>query len=130
MVITSLSLHHQEIPASLHATQLNPAIDFSASPFVVQQKTAPWHESAGPLRAGVSSFGIGGTNAHAIFEQAPAAMPVAERLLAQGRGHELQPRQASDDGGVQLLVLSAHTPTALRSLMQEYLMVFESADGA
>ncbi|MCB1057498.1 MAG: type I polyketide synthase, partial [Acidobacteria bacterium] len=72
LIKTTLALEHREIPPSLHYETPNPAIDFEASPFFVNARLTPWpagHE--GPRRAGVSSFGVGGTNAHAVLEEAP-----------------------------------------------------------
>jgi amino acid adenylation domain-containing protein/non-ribosomal peptide synthase protein (TIGR01720 family) len=68
-----LALYHQEIPPSLHFHQANPAIDLSASPFYVNTALVPWPAHGAPRRAGVSAFGIGGTNAHVVLEEAPAA---------------------------------------------------------
>jgi non-ribosomal peptide synthase protein (TIGR01720 family) len=70
-----LALHHRTLPPSLHFTQPNPTIDFANTPFVVQQAPASWESGHHPRRAGVSSFGIGGTNAHAVLEEAPAPPP-------------------------------------------------------
>lgn len=66
-----LCLENKQIPPSLHFAQPNPAIDFKASPFNVQAQLAEWKSGATPRRAAVSSFGIGGTNAHAVLEEAP-----------------------------------------------------------
>ena len=68
-----LALENRELPASLHFKQPNPAIDFSNSPFYVQQERSAWHNSNGSRLGGVSSFGIGGTNAHVVVEEAPHA---------------------------------------------------------
>jgi acyl transferase domain-containing protein len=72
LIKTILSLVHRQIPASLHYTAPNPAIDFAATPFYVNQTLRAWSGDA-PLRAGVSSFGLGGTNAHVVLEEAPVA---------------------------------------------------------
>lgn len=72
---TVLALKHGQVPPSLHFEQPNPEIDFDASPFFVARSLQPWPASSAPRRAGVSSFGIGGTNAHVILEQPPAAVP-------------------------------------------------------
>ncbi|HKV10474.1 MAG TPA: condensation domain-containing protein, partial [Thermoanaerobaculia bacterium] len=90
-----LALKHRQIPPSLHFAAPNPQIDFARSPFYVNARLADWPADSGPRRAGVSSFGIGGTNAHAILEEAPP-----EALSGPSRR-------------LQLLLLSARTPGAL-----------------
>jgi acyl transferase domain-containing protein/acyl carrier protein len=61
-----LALKHQQIPATLHYRQPNPAIDFADSPFYVNDQLREWPGEN--LRAGVSSLGVGGTNAHVIVQ--------------------------------------------------------------
>jgi phthiocerol/phenolphthiocerol synthesis type-I polyketide synthase E len=94
---TVLALEHREIPPSLGFATPNPAIDFADSPFYVNTRLAPWEREGAPRRAGVSSFGVGGTNAHVILEEAPAAgRPAASRPA-------------------QLLLLSARSAPALEA---------------
>lgn len=95
VIKTALALHEERIPASIHFESPNPTIDFAASPFVVNARMTPWLRGDEPRRAGVSSFGLGGTNAHAVLEEAPA-LPAS-----------------TPAEGAQLLVLSARTPAAL-----------------
>src|SRR5205085_5379786 len=73
-----LQLRNRQLVPSLHATALNPKIDFANSPFVVQQELTRWStpllrdeegEYTGPRRAAVSSFGAGGANAHLLIEE-------------------------------------------------------------
>ncbi|MFI6291270.1 SDR family NAD(P)-dependent oxidoreductase [Nonomuraea sp. NPDC050790] len=72
LIKAALSLSHEQIPASINVENVNPLLDLDNSPFVVNDKLRPWPQSEGRRRfAGVSSFGIGGTNAHAILEEAP-----------------------------------------------------------
>src|SRR5262249_14787287 len=66
---------HRQIPPTLHFQQANPEIDFSHSPFYVNDRLRDWPADGTPRRAGVSSFGIGGTNAHLIVEGAQAGEP-------------------------------------------------------
>lgn len=77
---TALALHHKTIPASLHFTTPNPAIDFVNSPFFVNTKRSDWVltgiRNDFPRRAGVSSFGVGGTNVHVVLEEFTDASPV------------------------------------------------------
>jgi acyl transferase domain-containing protein/acyl carrier protein len=94
LVKAALTLRHRLIPPTLHFEAPNPAIDFASSPFYVATGLTEWN-GAGPRRAAISSFGIGGTNAHAILEEAPAMGPSAP----------------SRDG--HLLVLSTKTAAAL-----------------
>ncbi|HXO20693.1 MAG TPA: amino acid adenylation domain-containing protein, partial [Thermoanaerobaculia bacterium] len=95
LIKTVLALEHRQIPPSLHFEAPNPNIDFTASPFYVNARLADWPADGTPRRAGVSSFGIGGTNAHAVLEEAPAAAPSGPSRPAQ------------------LLLLSAKTAAAL-----------------
>ncbi|BDU21877.1 polyketide synthase [Dyella sp. GSA-30] len=95
VIKTALSLHERTLPPSLHLRATNPKIDFAHSPFTVNASLQPWHAETGPLRAGVSSFGVGGTNAHVVLEEAPAAEP------------------SDPANGAQLLVLSARYASAL-----------------
>src|SRR6185312_4697330 len=77
LIKTVLALRHGWLPPSLHFERPNPEIDFDASPFFVNAGLRPWPAGKGARRAGVSSFGIGGTNAHVVLEEAPAAAPTA-----------------------------------------------------
>ncbi|WP_343672284.1 SDR family NAD(P)-dependent oxidoreductase [Chitinophaga sp.] len=102
LIKTSLCLAHRQLPPSLHFQTPNPEIDFAAGPFYVNTSLQPW-KSRGqwPLRAGVSSFGIGGTNAHAVVEEAP-------------------PVPASDDGRpAKLICLSARTARSLERYIEK-----------
>lgn len=80
-----LQLQHGQLAPSLHAKVLNPNIDFSNTPFVVQQELAQWSRPVVkrngdakeyPRIAGISSFGAGGSNAHIIIaEYIPKEQP-------------------------------------------------------
>ena len=95
LIKAALALDRGVIPPSLHFTAPNPQIDFARSPFVVNAALTAWPRTAAPRRAGVSSFGIGGTNAHAVLEEAPLV------------------ESAPPSRAWQLLVLSARTRRAL-----------------
>ena len=76
LIKTVLCLENREIPPSLHFETPNPQIRFESSPFFVPTRLAPWESPPGvSRRAGVSAFGIGGTNAHAVLEEAPVVPP-------------------------------------------------------
>src|SRR5690606_2722010 len=65
------ALRHEMIPASLHYKKPNGRFDIANSPFYVVAESRPWPRGATPRRAGINSLGVGGTNAHAIVEEAP-----------------------------------------------------------
>lgn len=71
LIKTILCLKHKAIPATLHYTAPNPALDLDRGPFAVQSAYTAW-DCDGVRRAGVSSFGVGGTNVHLVVEEAPA----------------------------------------------------------
>lgn len=75
LIKTALALTYRRIPASLHFEQPNAQIDFASSPFFVNNRLTEWRSNGTPRRAGVSSFGMGGTNAHAVVEEAPTRAP-------------------------------------------------------
>jgi amino acid adenylation domain-containing protein/non-ribosomal peptide synthase protein (TIGR01720 family) len=97
LIKTVLALEHKQIPATLNFHQPSPMIDFANSPFYVNATLSEWKSYGKPRRAGVSSFGIGGTNAHAVLEEAPTV----------DSGKDTRP--------YQMLVLSAKTSTALEA---------------
>ncbi len=74
LIKASLSIEHGLLPASLHFRRPNERLDLERSPFFVNGELRAW-PGQGRRRAGVSSFGIGGTNAHAVIEQAPERGP-------------------------------------------------------
>ncbi|MGW3042847.1 SDR family NAD(P)-dependent oxidoreductase, partial [Kitasatospora sp. NPDC001159] len=90
-----LQLRARELAPSLHADELNPAVDWSRVPFRVQRDLAPW-TGPGPLRAGISAFGAGGSNAHLVVEEygqsAPAAAPAGPAVF---------PLSARDEEGLR-----------------------------
>jgi len=69
-----LQMQQGQIVPSLHSEVLNPNIDFTATPFVVNQKLREWERpiidgEVVPRIAGISSFGAGGSNAHILIEE-------------------------------------------------------------
>ncbi len=78
-----LQMKHKKLVPSLHSQNLNPNIEFSKTPFRVQQSLEDWVKpsfsvndervSEGPRIAGISSFGAGGANAHLIVQEYSAS---------------------------------------------------------
>ncbi|MEV3960949.1 SDR family NAD(P)-dependent oxidoreductase [Nocardia sp. NPDC050193] len=76
LIKTALCLWHRELAPSLNFASPNPRIALAELGLRVPTGTEPWPAAAGATalrRAGVSSFGMGGTNAHVVLEEAPAA---------------------------------------------------------
>ncbi|MFJ4374365.1 SDR family NAD(P)-dependent oxidoreductase [Pseudomonas japonica] len=98
-----LQFKHRQLAPSIHASPANPNIDFSRTPFVVQQRLAAWPEPADglPRVAAISSFGAGGANAHVLVEDAVV-------------------RGESADGGAQVFVFSARGQIQLRGYLQRF----------
>jgi acyl transferase domain-containing protein/phosphopantetheinyl transferase len=80
LIKMALSVHHKTLPPTL-CEEINPALGIGETPFYVNTVTAPWLSRPGtPRRAAVNAFGFGGTNAHAILEEAPPAAQVPKKL--------------------------------------------------
>ena len=75
LIKTTLALEHELLPPSLNWKAPNPKLQIEKTPFYIVHKPQDWARSSQPRRAGISSFGVGGTNAHAILEEAPLAEP-------------------------------------------------------
>jgi len=95
-----LCLEHRLLPPTLHATALNPGIDFDALGLRVLRASAAL-PSTPEVLVGVNSFGWGGTNAHIVLGPAPerTGVPAAPR---------------SRPGVPGLLAVSAQDDAALR----------------
>ncbi|WP_172437238.1 non-ribosomal peptide synthetase [Lysobacter enzymogenes] len=105
----ALSLSRGRIPATLHFRTANPALKLEQSPFYVVDAAQAW-TGPRPHRAAVSSMGVGGSNAHAILEECPAA----------ASGDELAP-------GPWLFPLSARDPQCLRASAERLLAFLAGA---
>ncbi|MEU7163984.1 SDR family NAD(P)-dependent oxidoreductase [Streptomyces morookaense] len=109
---------------SLHSSELNPDIDFAATPFRVQRELAPWEPVTTtedgrtvvhPRRAGLTSIGAGGMNSHIVLE---------EYVPAAGT-----PRR-EHDGRAELFVFSAMTDEALAAYLTRFRAYLAGVDEA
>ncbi|WP_338932819.1 SDR family NAD(P)-dependent oxidoreductase [Streptomyces netropsis] len=66
-----LSVHHAQLPPTLHCATLNRRFRFEESPLFPVREPQPFTGRDGTRRGAVSSFGFGGTNAHMVVRQAP-----------------------------------------------------------
>ncbi|WP_338894781.1 SDR family NAD(P)-dependent oxidoreductase [Streptomyces sp. TG1A-60] len=99
LVKVLLCLRHGEIPPVAGYETPGAHLDLTGGHFVIPTKPRPW-PSDGPRRAGISAFGMGGTNAHIVVEEYPAAPPAADAPVPSHLGE-------------RLLLLSAHTSEGL-----------------
>ncbi len=103
LIKTALALHHRTIPPHLHLETPNPHLGLDDKLFEIPRTARAWMSGERIRRAGVSSFGFGGTNAHAILEEAPQPAP-----------------RADSQWPPPLLALSAASPTGLSTLAAQY----------
>jgi acyl transferase domain-containing protein len=65
-----LALHHRVLPPTVFGDSANPGLGLDAQGLRLVESPEPLPANA---LGGVSSFGLGGSNAHAVLESAPAA---------------------------------------------------------
>lgn len=100
-----LALQGEAIPPHLHLKTLNPNIDLEKIPAKIPLELTPWPKGEKTRIAAISSYGIGGTNAHALVEEAP---PLTEsKVLLKDRPW-------------QILTLSALTEKALQEMIENF----------
>ncbi|MEU5260325.1 SDR family NAD(P)-dependent oxidoreductase [Amycolatopsis sp. NPDC021455] len=105
-----LAMTHRRLPPSLHFRTPNPHIDFTGLEVVASG--TDWPRYSGTARAGVSAFGFGGTNAHVVLEEWPAAA--------------FPPRGGPE--GPQVFALSARSAEVLRTRAAELADWLESRE--
>ncbi len=99
LIKAALTLKNKQLVPLANFKNPNPGIDFENSPFFITDRLKDFTSNGYPLRAGVSSFGFGGTNAHAILEEAP---PQPE--LKEAAGWHILPLSAKTQGSLQGIV--------------------------
>jgi phthiocerol/phenolphthiocerol synthesis type-I polyketide synthase E len=98
LIKVALALEHEQLPGVVNLTAPNPDLPLDGSPFYLANCLRPWPREAGrPRRAGVNSLGFGGTNVHAVLEEAPVRAP------------------SQDGDREQIIVWSARTDAAVRA---------------
>ncbi|MGX1773327.1 SDR family NAD(P)-dependent oxidoreductase [Nocardia brasiliensis] len=100
VIKAALTLHHATIAPQFRLETPNPEIRFDELRLRVPLEPAPLPRIDGRAVVAVNSFGYGGTNAHAVLEQAPTLLPTKHARP--------QP--------FPVLPLSARNETALREL--------------
>lgn len=99
-----LSLENDFVPATLHAQELNSNVDFADLNIEVNRELLRLERHGARRLAGVNSFGFGGTNVHVVISDPP---------LENGNADAVPDFEAP-------IVISAHTPSALRARLDAY----------
>ncbi len=110
LIKTVLCLRERKLPPSLNFQTPNSSIDFLGLGLKVQTTLEEFPNPKSQLIAGVSSFGFGGTNAHVVLSEAQQASTSKKKKIPTGKEPPLN-----------LLFLSARTPSALETLIENYL---------
>ena len=112
-----MAIRHGVLPATLHAEEPSPHVDWTAGDVRLLTDPVPWPARPDHVRrAAISSFGVSGTNAHLVLVEPPADQPATT-----GDFKEIP-------GGVVPWVLSGHTPAALRAQAARLLTVWDNGD--
>ncbi|MGD8369831.1 MAG: beta-ketoacyl synthase N-terminal-like domain-containing protein, partial [Desulfobacterales bacterium] len=76
LIKAALALYHKVMPPTLKADPVDPNLEIDRSRFFLAAAPRPWlQRGEHPRRAGVSAFGFGGSNYHAVVEEASPEKP-------------------------------------------------------
>ncbi|RSN07074.1 polyketide synthase [Streptomyces sp. WAC 05977] len=95
-----LAMVHRRLPPTPHHHEPSPHVDFAGLGLRVVNTGTNWPRYSDVVRAGVSAFGFGGTNAHVVLEEWPAAS-----FAARG----------TETGRPRIFALSARSAEVLRA---------------
>jgi acyl transferase domain-containing protein/NAD(P)-dependent dehydrogenase (short-subunit alcohol dehydrogenase family)/acyl carrier protein len=112
IIKVALCLKHATIPPLANLATANPAIPFETLGLRLPLALEPMPAGEGPACASVNAFGYGGTNAHALLQEAPS-VPVAV---------------TAEEPALHLLPLSARRKSALDALAAAYGDLLAAAD--
>jgi acyl transferase domain-containing protein len=106
VIKVALSLHHRQIPATLHLQKINPDISLEKLGLAAQIKIGSWPEKEGLNLAGVTATSMSGVNAHVILEASPRDSESSSQV------------KSIDAQKTRILPLSAHSAEALSKIAQ------------
>lgn len=104
-----LAIEHEQLPPTANFTEPNPKLNLAQTSFTVSGQLLAWTRGSSTRYAGVSSFGVGGTNAHVVLAEPPAAAPAPASASGSDEGRPAQivvwsalTDEAADDYGAAL----------------------------
>ncbi|MEJ2691462.1 MAG: beta-ketoacyl synthase N-terminal-like domain-containing protein, partial [Candidatus Thiodiazotropha sp.] len=113
-----LMMRHQKVPKTLNIKQLNPLIDFTASPFLPALEGTEWQPAKDelPRSAGINAIGLGGVNVHVVLEEYRVKSAVSASTDLEASNLSLP------------FILSAKSPRALQALLDRWIAFAASED--
>lgn len=121
----ALSLWHRQLTPVVHFHRPNTAIDLDALHLRIVDRLMPWPDQTQPIGVrlgGVSSFGFGGTNAHCLLQEAPAApsSPTAPSALMTDAPVVAALPTSAAPTKPHMVPLSARSTKALEELVAQW----------
>ena len=107
-----IALENNFLPASLHFDHPNESIDFEGLNVRVNTSTIELLPAKQARFAGINSFGFGGTNAHVVISDPDPIAPPEPPIRGEG----------------VVFAVSAHTASALSTLLEDYRTRLETAE--
>ncbi|MBS1262501.1 MAG: Phenolphthiocerol synthesis polyketide synthase type I Pks15/1 [Calditrichaeota bacterium] len=112
LIEAALALQRRVLPPQMYVEQPQPVITDESTPVCLADEALPWFRHPDhPRRAGVSAFGFGGTNFHAVLEEAP--------------DEHRAPIDAEYEWPCELVVLRGRDRAALKEQAENLLAAFE-----